>query len=46
MNKKEIHARIKTIDNGNEVAKFTFVEELPGIGTAVRGTDYHYGKPM
>lgn len=46
MNKKEIHARIKTIDNGNEVAKFIFIEELPGIGTAVRGTDYHYGKPM
>ena len=43
MRKKEIHARIKTIDNGNEVAKFTYVEALPKQGDNVPNSTYHYG---
>ena len=43
MRKKEIHARIKTINGGNEVTKFTYVEALPKQGDKVPGAEYHYG---
>lgn len=44
MRKKEIHARIKTVTGGNEIARFTFVDSLPDVGASVNGTNYHYGK--
>lgn len=43
MRKKEIHARIKTINGGNEIAKFTYVESLPKQGDQAPGAEYHYG---
>lgn len=43
MRKKEIHARIKTIDNRNEIVKFTYVETLPTQGDSIPGSNYHYG---
>ena len=42
MRKREIHARIKTIDGQNEIVKFTYVGELPNINDSVPNSEYHY----
>lgn len=46
MSKREIHARIKTIDGNNEVVKFTYVGLLPEQNGSVPGSNYHYGAPV
>lgn len=46
MSKREIHARIKTINGDNEVVKFTYVKLLPEQGDSVPGSNYHYGAPV
>ena len=43
MRKRQIHARIKTINGGDEIAKFNYVESLPQRGDTVPGSDYYYG---